>query len=310
MFDLNDLAYFVKVVDHGGFAPAARALHMQKSKLSRRIASLEERLGVRLIQRSTRKFAVTEIGHSYYQHCLGMLVEAEAAQNVIESAQAEPAGLIRIACQPGLLAYRMGAAIAEFMAAHPKVEIQLKAYNRPVDLIGEGFDLAIRAGELQLDSANVVIRKLGEVSQCLVAAPNLLQRHIRPKNPVELARLPGVALWHPIFGAGDEPHAWTLLDEAGAVANIPFAPRLVSDDLPSVRAAALAGIGIAQMPNLMATDDIVRGSLIELLPDWYSPNIAVNAIFPTRRGMLPSVRALIDHIAGDCVPYRRGTAAA
>lgn len=308
MFDLNDLAYFVKVVDHGGFAPAARALSMQKSKLSRRIAGLEDRLGVRLIQRSTRKFAVTDIGHTYYQHCLGMLVEAEAAQNAVESVQAEPAGLIRVACQPGLLAYRMGAAIAEFMAAHRKVEIQLKAYNRPVDLIGEGFDLAVRVGEVQVESASLVIRKLGEVSQCLVAAPSLLSRHAAPESPVDLARLPGVAVWQPILGAGDAAHVWTLLDNAGAVAAVPFAPRLVSDDLPSVRAAVLAGVGVAQMPNLMASPDITRGELVELLPNWRSPNISVNAIFPTRRGMLPSLRALIDHMANDCVPYKQGNA--
>ncbi|MFV0644813.1 MAG: LysR substrate-binding domain-containing protein [Sphingomonadaceae bacterium] len=309
MFDLNDLAYFVKVVDYGGFAPAARALGMQKSKLSRRVAGLEERLGARLIQRSTRKFVVTEIGQSYYRHCHAMLLEAEAAQEVIESVQAEPAGLIRVACQPGLLAYRMGAAIAEFMGVHHKVEVQLKAYNRPVDLISEGFDLVIRSGDVQIDSAGLVMRKLGEVSQCLLAAPGLLDGRMVPQNPVELTNFPGIAVGSGVSETVSEHHEWVLLDKKGAVANIPFSPRMVSDDLPAIRAAALAGIGIVQMPDLMASDDIAKGRLIELLPGWTSPNIAVNAIFPPRRGMLPSVRALIDHIAGDCVPYRHGTAA-
>ncbi|MEZ5838019.1 MAG: LysR substrate-binding domain-containing protein [Geminicoccaceae bacterium] len=307
MFDLNDLAYFVKVVGHGGFAPAARALGMQKSKLSRRIAGLEERLGVRLIQRSTRKFVVTDIGQTYYQHCLAMLVEAETAQQAIDSVQAEPAGLIRVACQPGLLAYRMGAAIAEFMAAFPKVEIRLKAYNRPVNLIGEGFDLVIRTGEVQVDTGSLVMRKLGEVSQCLVASPELLKTGKLPENPVELSRYPGIAVGQPALEANGASHVWILLDETGATVDIPFAPRLVSDDLPAVRAAALAGIGIVQMPNLMASDDIAQGRLVELLSEWKSPNIAVNAIFPPRRGMLPSVRSLIDHLSGDCAPYRQGT---
>ncbi|MEZ5895412.1 MAG: LysR substrate-binding domain-containing protein [Parvularculaceae bacterium] len=307
MFDLNDLAYFVKVVDHGGFAPAARALGMQKSKLSRRIAGLEERLGVRLVQRSTRKFVVTDIGQTYYQHCLAMLVEAETAQEAIDALSSEPAGLIRVACQPGLLAYRMGAAIATFAAAHPKVEIQLKAYYRQVDLIGEGFDLVIRTGEVKIDAASLVTRKLGEVSQCLVASSDLLNEQNPPENPIELSGFPGIAVEH--VGAPSETatHVWTLLDKEGATVEIPFTPRLASDDLPAVRAAALAGVGVVQMPNLMATDDIAQGRLVELLPEWTSPNIAVNAIFPPRRGMLPSVRALIDHLAGDCVPYKRGT---
>lgn len=307
MFDLNDLAYFVKVVDHGGFAPAARALGMQKSKLSRRIAALEERLGVRLIQRSTRKFVVTEVGQSYYQHCLAMLVEAEAAQDVIDSAQAEPSGMIRVACPPGLLAYRMGAAIAEFMAHNRKVEVHLKAYNRPVDLIAEGFDLVIRAGENTVDIATLVNRKLGEVSQCLVAAPALIPDNAVPRVPAELSGIAAIALGPNSAQLDKERHEWTLHHSNGAAAHVPIKPRLVSDDLSALRAAALAGIGAVQMPNLMIADDIASGRLITLLPEWRSPNIAVNAIFPSRRGMLPSVRAMIDHLAGDCFPYRSGT---
>lgn len=307
MFDLNDLAYFVKVVDHGGFAPAARALGMQKSKLSRRIAALEDRLGVRLIQRSTRKFVVTEVGQSYYQHCLAMLVEAEAAQEVIDSAQAEPSGVIRMACPPGLLAYRMGAAVAEFMAHHRKVEVHLKAYSRPVDVIAEGFDLVIRAGENTVDAATLVQRKLGEVSQCLVAAPALFPTAALPRVPADLAGAPALALApNPAVAEADRLE-WTLHHASGAAAQVPISPRLVSDDLSALRAAALAGIGAVQMPNLMIADDLASGRLVTLLPDWQSPNIAVNAIFPSRRGMLPSVRALIDHLAGDCTPFRAGT---
>lgn len=307
MFDLNDLAYFVKVVDHAGFAPAARALGMQKSKLSRRIAGLEDRLGVRLVQRSTRKFVVTEIGQSYYHHCVAMLAEAEAAQDVINSVRAEPTGLVRVACQPGLIAYRMGAAIAEFMAAHRKVDIQLTAFNRPVDLIREGFDLVIRAGEIAVDAATLVHRKLGEVNQCLVAAPALFEGTAFPQSPAELAGIPALSIGPSPTQSVAERVEWALRRDDGTTANIAVTPRFVSDDLMAIRAAALAGIGAVQMPNLMIADDIREGRLQELLPDWRSHNIAINAIFPSRRGMLPSVRALIDHLAGDCVPYRHGT---
>jgi DNA-binding transcriptional LysR family regulator len=144
MRDLNDLYYFVQVVDHHGFAPAARALGMQKSKLSRRIAALEDQLGTRLIQRSSRKFSVTEIGLAYYQHCLAMLVEAEAAQALIDGARSEPCGTIRVACAPGLLTYQMSGLIVRFMALYPDLDVQLHSTSRRVDVIGEGFDLAIR----------------------------------------------------------------------------------------------------------------------------------------------------------------------
>ncbi len=307
MQDLNNLAYFVKVVDLQGFAPAARALGMQKSKLSRRIAQLEDRLGVRLIQRSSRKFSVTDIGQSYYQHCLAMLVEAEAAEEVIEAIRAEPAGLIRLSCPPGLISYRIGAAIAEFLAANPRVRIQLKAYNRPVDVIREGFDVVIRTGTPEQDSASLMTRKLGEVSQCLVSAPALLKGRQAPLIPSDLADLPAIGLGNNVPGGGAEGIEWLLVHQDGSIASIPADPRLLSDDLAALRTAALAGIGIVQMPNLMIESDLAGGRLISLLPQWTSPNIPVYAVFPTRRGLLPSVRALIDHLAGDCHPYRHGT---
>lgn len=307
MNDLNDLAYFVKVVEHQGFAPAARALGLQKSKLSRRIAQLEDRLGVRLIQRSTRTFSVTDIGQSYYQHCLAMLVEAEAAQEVIDATRAEPAGLIRVACPPGLIAYRMGAAIAEFLAFNPKVQIQLKAYNRPVDVIREGFDVVIQSGEPRLESASLVIRKLGEVSQCLVAAPALLEGRPLPDSPTDLAGWPAIGLGSLLSNGGTERIEWVVTHPDGATALVPADPRLLTDDLAALRAAALAGVGIVQMPNLMIEDDLASGNLVTLLAPWTSPNLAVYAVFPSRRGLLPSIRALIDHLAGDCQPYRHGT---
>lgn len=307
MQDLNDLAYFVKVVDHKGFAAAARALGLQKSKLSRRVAQLEDRLGVRLIQRSTRTFSVTDIGQSYYQHCLAMLVEADAAQEVIDSIRAEPTGLIRVACHPGLIAYRMGAAIAEFMASHPKVEVQLKAFSRPVDVIREGFDVVIRKGQPEIDSASLVIRKLGEVSQCLVAAPQLSEMRSQPETPSDLADWPAIARGINLASGESEQVEWQFALPGGPTAKVRPRARLITDDLSALRAAALAGIGAVQMPNLMIADDLAHGRLITLLPNWTSPNIDVFAIFPTRRGLLPSVRALIDHLADDCAPYRHGT---
>ena len=137
MRDLNDLYFYVQVVDHGGFAPAGRALGMPKSRLSRRIALLEERLGTRLLQRSTRRFAVTEIGQTYYAHCRAMLVEADAADEAIALTQAEPRGIVRVSCPVALLHASVAEMVADFMVAHPRVSVQLEGTNRRVDAVGE-----------------------------------------------------------------------------------------------------------------------------------------------------------------------------
>jgi len=158
MHDLNDLYFFAQVVEHNGFAAAARVLGMPRSRLSRRIGLLEDRLGVRLLQRSTRRFTVTEIGLEYYRHCVAMLVEAEAAQDTIERARAEPRGIVRLSCPSSVLYFQVGEMVARFMATCPNVQVHLEAVNRPVDVIGEGFDIAIRVRFPPLEESDLVMR--------------------------------------------------------------------------------------------------------------------------------------------------------
>jgi len=215
MRGLNDLYYFVQVVDHHGFAPAARALGMQKSKLSRRIAALEDQLGTRLIQRSSRKFSVTEIGLAYYQHCLAMLIEAEAAQALIDGARSEPCGTIRVACAPGLLTYQMSSLIVRFMALYPDLDVQLHSTSRRVDVIGEGFDLAIRVREPPLEQTDLVMRKLDESVHRLVASPDLIARMGRPTGPADLANWPSLD-----FGPAHRDHVWALHHTEGMTASV------------------------------------------------------------------------------------------
>ncbi|MGH6633203.1 MAG: LysR family transcriptional regulator, partial [Sphingopyxis sp.] len=160
MQDLNDLYYFVQVVDHGGFAAAGRALGIQKSKLSRRVLLLEERLGVRLLNRSSRHFSVSEIGHEFYDRCAAMLVEAEAAEQIIAEVRAEPRGVVRIACPVALINFQFGALVARFMIDNPGVEIHLESTNRRVDLIAEGFDIAVRVRFPPLEPTDLVMRRL------------------------------------------------------------------------------------------------------------------------------------------------------
>ena len=291
MQDLNDLYYFAMVVDHGGFAPAGRAFGIPKSKLSRRIALLEERLGVRLIQRSTRRFAVTEVGQNYYAHCKAMLVEAQSAQEAIEQTRAEPCGVVRLTCPVALLDVRVGEMLAAFMATHPRVDLHLEATNRRVDVVGEGVDVAIRVRPPPLDDSDLVMRVLGDRAQCLVASPSLLGRLGAPSVPADLSRFSSLDL-----GAPQDDHAWHLLGPNDASAVIHHQPRFVTGSMPALRAAAVAGVGVVQLPTMMLGGEIARGELVRLLPEWAPRREIVHAVFASRRGLLPSVRALIDFL--------------
>lgn len=292
MQDLNDLFYFVQVVDHGGFAPAGRALGMPKSKLSRRIGLLEERLGVRLIQRSTRRFSVTEIGQTYHAHCKAMVVEAEAAAEAIEINRAEPRGIVRITCPVALLDAVIAPMLADFMVAHPRVELHVGATNRRVDVINEGVDIAVRVRTPPLEDSDLPLRVLSEHSQCLVASPVLLKQHGSPHGPADLDHFPSLGL-----GVPQNEHVWTLFGPDGAQATVHHRPRLVSRGMLALRAAAVAGVGVVQLPLLMIREQLARGELVRVIPGWAPQRDIVHLVLASRRGLLPSVRALIDFLA-------------
>jgi DNA-binding transcriptional LysR family regulator len=291
MRDLNDLYYFVKVVDHGGFAPAARALGEPKSKLSRRIALLEERLGVRLIQRSTRHLLVTDIGQTYYAHCKAMLVEADAAQAAVEQIRSEPSGIVRLTCPVALLHARVSVMLAGFMAHHPQVVVHLEATNRRVDLIAEGIDVAIRVRPMPIEDSDLMMKILAQRGHALVASPDLAEKAGVIRVPADLSGLPSLDL-----GPPRQDHIWKLEGPDGAQASIHHQPRLVSDDMIALRSAAIDGIGVVHLPLLIVSDEIRNGQLVHLLPDWAPKRYVVHAVYASKRGLLPSVRALLDYL--------------
>lgn len=291
MQDLNDFAWFVKVVEHGGFAAAGRACHQPKSKLSRRIAQLEERLGVRLIQRTTRQFTVTEVGQTFYRHCKAMLVEAEAAQEAVAALQAEPRGTVRITCPVTLLHVHVGPMLARFMVRYPGITLQLEATNRRVDVVAEGVDVAIRVRPAPFDDSDLVLRVLADRGHCLVASPQLVQQMGEPRTPKDLSHWPGLSM-----GAGKQVHLWELGGPAGAKVEIPFSPRFITSDMLSLREAAMAGLGVVQLPLLMVKDQFAAGKLVRVLPEWEPRREVIHAVYPSRRGLLPSVRALVDFL--------------
>ena len=289
--DLNTLYYFTQVVEHGGFAAAGRALDMPKSKLSRRIAELEERLGVRLLHRTSRQCSLTEIGQAYYQRCLAMRVEAESAAELIERNRSEPQGLVRISCPTALLNSWVGPMLSRYMLKYPLVELFIESTNRRVDLIHEGFDIALRVRFPPLENTDMVMKVLANSTQCLVGSPAFVERLSTQASPADLSGLPSLH-----WGAAQREYQWELLGANGASAVIRHSPRMVTDDLLALRHAVLEGIGIAHLPTVVVREDIAAGRLVELVPGWAPKCGIVHAIFPSRRGLLPSVRALIDFL--------------
>ncbi|MEZ0132493.1 MULTISPECIES: LysR substrate-binding domain-containing protein [Novosphingobium] len=286
--DLNDYAYFAEVVAHGGFAPAGRALREPKSKLSRRIAGLEARLGLRLIERSSRRFRVTDTGQAFYERCRAILAEAEQAEALVLQAQAEPHGRVRFSCPTGMVA-PIGGLIASFLARYPKVRLQLVATDRAVDLIEERIDLALRVRASLTSDAALTMRSLGTSTRILVAAPQLASRI---GTIAQLAEVPALST----DDAADDLE-WNLEMADGIRHMLRVVPRLGCEDMAAVRDAAVAGLGVAILPDHVCRDALRTGTLVRVLPEWRGLQGIVHLVFTTRRGLPPAVRALIDHLA-------------
>lgn len=289
MIDLNDYAYFAAVVRHGGFAPAGRALQMPKSKLSRRIAGLEARLGARLIERSTRRFRVTETGQSFHARCLAILAEMELAERMVAEGQREPASLVRFSCPTGL-APVLGPVFPAFLARFPKVQLQVIATDRPVDLIEERIDVALRV-RLTLESdAALTMRSLGISRRILVASPGLARQ--LPPGIAALAEAP-------ILGTSDEAGDvdWVVEGPGGLQRRFRLAPRMSCGSFAVMAEAAMAGAGIALLPDHAVAAELRSGALVQVFPEWRGPDGIVHLVFTTRRGLPQAVRAFIDHLA-------------
>lgn len=296
MQDLNDMLYFAEVVDSGGFAAAGRALAIPKSKLSRRVAELEARLGVRLLQRTTRKLSLTQAGEIYHRHCVAMREQAEAANEAVLHVQSEPRGTVRVTCPVTLAQSTIGPLVPRFLAQHPQVRIEMQVTNRVVDLVQEGVDVALRVRASLDDSGSLVIKNLGTTHGLLVASPQLLQRQGSPQAPQELRHLPTVAM-----SAADGRANWQLQGPGGKLFDLEHHPVLTADDLLTLKFAVLQGTGMSVLPDYMCAEEMRRGDLVPVLADWQPRAAMVLAVFPSRRGMVPAVRRFLDFL-GDNVP--------
>jgi DNA-binding transcriptional LysR family regulator len=292
-FDLNDMAYFAQVVEHGGFSAAARATGVQTSMLSRRIAALEERLGVRLLQRSTRRIAVTEVGQRFLAHCNALVAEAQAARDTVDHTRSTPQGLVRMSCPPGMMQYGpMNAVLARYLVAHPQVQLQVELTNRRVDVIEEGFDLALRVRMPPLEDSGLVVRPLTRGNGVMVGSPALFALHGRPTRLEDLDALPSMG-----FGWTTGRHTWLFVAPDGSTAVRHHTPRLTVDDFNTLRQAALEGVGIVYLPRYIVESELASGLLEQVLPDYAGPVGIAHAVFPSRRGLVPAVRTLLDALA-------------
>lgn len=295
MQDLNDLIYFAEVVDRGGFAAAGRALGIPKSRISRRVAELEARLGVRLLQRTTRKLSLTAVGEQVHRHCVAMREDALAAEDAVAQVRSEPRGTIRIACPVTLAQTTLGPILPSFLAKYPKVCVDMRVSNRVVDLIEEGFDVALRVRPTLEDSGSLVIKNFGLTRTLLVASPSQLVGHEDLSHPSELAGLDTVSM-----SSIDGRTTWQLIGPRDEVFAFTHQPRYVADDLHTLKFAVLRGTGMCAIPDYMCSDEIRDGRLVQVLPGWAPKPGIFHAVFPSRRGLVPAVRHFLDFL-GDTI---------
>lgn len=298
MQDLNDLAYFHAVATHQGFSAAARATGVPKATLSKRVAHLEERLGVRLLERTTRRLRLTDVGRSVCEQVEAMLAGAEAAEAVVARAQVEPNGIVRVSCPQALVQDLVIDLLPAFLRRHPKVRVQMKVLNRGADLVEDGVDIAIRARASLDADLNLIVRTLGRSSLILVASQALLDEAGGELTVERLADVPTLSM--------DGEHdvvTWTLIGPGGEAREVRHRPRLICTSFDVLRAAAMAGVGVAHLPEHSARALIASGQLVHVLPDWRSPYGIIHAVFSSRKQLVPAVRALIDHLAAE-VPRR------
>ena len=291
MQDLNDMAYFAEVVDRGGFAAAGRALGIPKSKLSRRVAELEHRLGVRLLQRTTRKLSLTEAGELYHRHAVAMREQAEAAEEAVAMVQSEPRGTIHVTCPITLAQTTIGPILPRFLKAHPLVRVDMQMTNRVVDLVKESVDVALRVRPALDDSGSLVVKKLAQTQGLLVIAPLLFETHPRPASVEDLPQLPAIAM-----SAVDGRAIWYLRGPGEREHAVHVRPGFTADDLLTLKYAAIAGTGMTILPDYMCRRELNEGRLAEVLPAWRPRPSIIHAVFPSRRGMVPAVRRFLDFL--------------
>ncbi len=292
MLNLNDLTLFAIAVEHGGFAAAGRRLGIPKSTVSKRVAALEQDLGVRLIHRTSRSFVLTEAGRDFHEHARAALIEAEAAEASVRQRLAEPSGRVRISCNVPVAQDALAPHLPALARRYPRLYLDLEVSDRRVDLVQDGYDIAVRSHFAPLPDSGLVQRTVSVEEIVLVAAPAYLRERGEPAQPQALAAHDGL-----MTGRAEE-QAWTLQHRDGRQrAQVAPRPRMSLNEGRLLIAAAAAGLGVACLPARICRQAVAAGALRRVLPDWNAGRVSTTLVMPHRRGQLPAVRATVEFLA-------------
>jgi len=295
LLNLNDLALFVAAVEAGGFAAAGRHLGIPKSTVSKRVALLEQSLEARLVHRTSRTFRLTETGREFFEHARAARIEAEAAEAAVRRRVAEPSGTVRITASVPVAQSLLARVLPAIARDYPKLHLDLDVTDRFVDVMQEGYDLALRSHFAPLPDSGLVQRVLQVQAVILVAAPGYLLRRGEPGEPAELAEHRGLPV-------SSHARAWTLVHAGGATAVVQPTPAMTANESVALLAAAEAGLGIACLPEHLCRERLDAGTLRRILPEWAAGSVTTTIVMPHRRGLLPGVRVVVDRILAGVQP--------
>jgi DNA-binding transcriptional LysR family regulator len=290
--DLNEILVFVRVVQTGSFTAAAVQLGMPKSTVSRKVTELEERLKARLLQRTTRKLSLTDVGRTYYDYCARIVAELEDAERAVSSLQDSPRGFLRVTT--GTNVGYLGPIVSDFLKRYPEVRIEMHCTGRVVDLIEERFDLGVRAGPLS--DSTLIARNLGTAKWFLVATPAYLRKRGRPKSPEELSAHDSL-----LFATGTGGPA-VRLENGDRSVQVPVKPRLLVGDLDVLDTAATAGLGIALLPAFHCVEALRARRLERVLREWNAPPTPIHVVYPSSRHVSPKVSRFVEHLQQRMTP--------
>jgi DNA-binding transcriptional LysR family regulator len=293
---VGSIAVFVATVQAGSFAAASERLHLTRSAVGKSIAKLEERLGTRLFHRTTRSQSLTEAGQTYYERCLRALAELDAAESELAAGRTSPSGRLRVS-MPSLFGRRCVAPILiELTQRHPQLELEISFSDRRVDLIEEGFDLAVRSGPLT-DSSSLAARPLGQQRMVVCATPSYLAEHPAPSSLAELSQHMGLN-----YAKGGNALTWRFAGQDGGIVEVPMQGRWYFDELEAVEQAALAGLGLAWLPHWLIAGHLCSGRLVALLEQEPPFTIELNLVWPQTRHLPSKVRVAIDELSARLPP--------
>jgi DNA-binding transcriptional LysR family regulator len=287
---ITSMRAFAQVAEQRSFTAAAERLGISRGMATRYVAQLEDHLGARLLHRTTRRVSLTEAGAAYFERCAQLLLDLDEAEAVASSHVAEARGTLRVTCALAFGVRYLAPLLGGYMEANPRVTVELSFNDRTVDLVEEGYDLAIRIGTLA--SSSLAARRLGGARLLVCASPSYWRRHGMPREPEDLAR--HQALHYTYSSTSDE---WRFADAAGKARPVRIRHRLRADNGEALLRAAVGGIGVVQLPSFLVHDAVARGELVVALEEFCSPALGIHAVYPARRLLAAKVRNFIDYLA-------------